>query len=317
MDFTNPNVREESRALTGWLRNTAVDLAVFNRYGLNASGEHLHFRAMQSAGSSAVSSAFYDGFYSTLDTLNSVRKVATLLETSDGDPLTVPTTADSESAVLLGENADMTTEEIEVGNFTLAAYKYTSKIVKLSNELVKDATPSFLSHLGKVLGNRISRISNLHFTVGTGTNQPQGIVTGSTLGHTAGSASVITYDDLVELQHSLDAALWASSGWMMSAPTFKAIRTLDDGNGNLAFQNGRLLGMPVHFNPAMPAIGASAKPILVGDFGQYLIREAGGLSVRRYAERFAEYDQTGVAAILRTDGRLAVPTAVRHLVMSS
>ncbi|WP_428303699.1 phage major capsid protein [Lacipirellula sp.] len=270
---------------------------------------------MQSASSSAVSSAFYDGFYSTVDQLNTVRRIATLLETDDGEPLTVPTTDDSEAAVQIAENAYMSTEEIAVDNFTLGAYKYASKIVRVSNQLVTDATPSFLRHLGKVLGHRIARISNLHFTTGDGSGKPQGIVTGSTPGHTAASATVITYDDLVELQHSVDAALWPKSGFMMSADTFKVVRKIDDGYGNLAVQNGRLFGMPIYMNPAMPTIEAESKPILCGDFGQYLVREAGSLSVRRYGERFAEFHQTGVAAILRTDAKLAVPSAVRHLLM--
>jgi HK97 family phage major capsid protein len=316
MDFYNEAVREESRALSGWLHNGTADSVTFSRHGLRTVGEQVQFRAMQSASSPAVSSAFYDGFFSVVDTLNTVRRVATLLETDDGEPLTIPTTGDDESAALIGENADMSTEQIAVGNFTMGAYKYSSKVVTMSNELFKDATPSFLGHLGKVLGNRIARISNLHFTVGDGSGKPTGIVLGSTLGHTAASATDITYDDLVELQHSVDAALWSKSGFMMKSDTFKVVRKLEDGNGNLAVQNGRLFGMPVHVNPAMPTIAAESKPILCGDFSQYLVREAGSLAVRRYGERFAEWHQTGVAAILRCDGKLAVPSAVRHLLMA-
>lgn len=62
--------RAESRTLTNWIRHGTFDPA--NRFGFTQNGEYLAFRAMQSADNSAVDSAFYRGFFSTLDLLNPV-----------------------------------------------------------------------------------------------------------------------------------------------------------------------------------------------------------------------------------------------------
>jgi hypothetical protein len=53
---------------------------------------------------------------------------------------------------------------------------------------------------------RIGRGTNQHFTTGTGSSQPQGIVTGATTGVTAAGVAAITADELIDLVHSVDPA---------------------------------------------------------------------------------------------------------------
>ena len=60
--------------------------------------------------------------------------------------------------------------------------------------------------ISRKFAERLGRIHNQHFTTGTGSSQPEGIVTGATSGVTAASATAFTADELIDLQHSVDPA---------------------------------------------------------------------------------------------------------------
>src|SRR5690606_9194068 len=148
-----------------------------------------------------------------------------------GEALSVPTIDDDETGSLIGENADLgTATDVTVGSVTLGAFKYTSGILRLSQELFTDATPATMGQLGRALGKRVGRLANAHFTNGTGTGQPLGVLRQSTEGKVAAPATAITYGELVALQHSLDAAYWGRAGWMLHPDTFKVVRDLASAN---------------------------------------------------------------------------------------
>ena len=317
MDFANETVRAESRALSAWIRFKETTSDEMSRFGFGGGHNTVQIRAMQSGGSTVVASAFFDGFMEALDRYNPVRRVASIFDTESGEPSTVPTIDETdETGSLIVENADLTTAaDVEVDGVTLGAHKYSSGILRMSQELFTDATPATMGQLGRTLGKRVGRLANAHFTTGTGSSQPFGVVTQSTEGKVAAADDAIAYADLVDLQHSLDSVYWGEARWMMNPNTFKVVRDLASASDVPAFQNGKLLGSSVLLNSAMPAVSAESRPVLYGDFSSYLVREM-PLEVRRYRERFVEFGQIGLSAFVRTDGKLAVPSAVRHLAMA-
>src|SRR3546814_11896145 len=58
------------------------------------------------------------------------------------------------------------------------------------------------------LGTLLGRITNKHCTTGTGGSQPNGLITAATVGKTGTTGQTLTviYDDLVDLEHSVDPA---------------------------------------------------------------------------------------------------------------
>src|SRR3546814_20866841 len=58
------------------------------------------------------------------------------------------------------------------------------------------------------LVTRLGRITNKHFTTGTGGSQPNGLITAATVGKTGTTGPTLTVlsDDLVDLEHSVDPA---------------------------------------------------------------------------------------------------------------
>lgn len=257
-----------------------------------------------------------------------VRSVATVLRTADGGALPMPTHNDTDQkGALLAENTQDAVQKIDTSSVTLNAYKYTSKIVQISKELLQDDAFDTAAWVGNALGERLARIHNQHFTTGTGSSQPNGIVTAATLGVTAAGASAIDFDDLIDLQHSVDPAYRNGASWMFNDATLKVIRKLKDSNGQYIWDAGTpangvpgsVLGQRYTINQDMASIGGSTKPVLYGDFSKYMVRDVLAIDLVRLVERYADYHQVAFVAITRNDADLldAGTNPVKYLAMES
>lgn len=286
-----------------------------------SSAKDLSFRALgtnqPTGGATLVPAGLIANFYSVLEK-SPVRSLATLVETADGAKIDFPAIVDAESGVLLAENGEAVYDDAEAVETSLGSFSFHSKILKVSRELIEDASPTLLPMIGRALGNRVARICNFYFTTGTGSGQPRGVVTAATVGKTVADDVAVTYTDLVDLMTALPDVYEGGAHWMMNGTTLGAIRKLS-GTPQPLFSgiNGDLLlGKRVVVNPAMPAMAADNKTILYGDFSAYLVREVKDPTLRSYRERYATEGQVGFAAILRADGDLADENAVVALRMA-
>jgi HK97 family phage major capsid protein len=73
------------------------------------------------------------------------------------------------------------------GQKQLDAFSYATPWLRVSKELADDSLFAMEALLGRLLGKRLGRIANNKLTVGTGSSQPNGIVTASSVGVTAAS----------------------------------------------------------------------------------------------------------------------------------
>src|SRR5581483_9599571 len=209
-----------------------------------------------------------------------------VFDTASGNALPIPTDNDTTNAgAILGENTQVGTQDTTFGSITMNAYTYTSKLVLVSNQLLQDSAFNLDGFLSQKLGIRLARIVNTHTTTGNGANKPNGVVTASTLGYTAGgstssgSTTSLAYDDSVELEHSVDPAYRKNARFMFADTTLKAIKKLKDGIGRPLWRAGlaekepdTIDSYPYVINQDMAAMAASAKPVLFGDFQNYFIR---------------------------------------------
>src|SRR5690606_11276142 len=129
------------------------------------------------------------------------------IETATGNAIPWPTLDDtSNKGSLLTENTQVNPQDLTFNTKTLNAYKYSSDLILVSNELLQDSALDVESIIRMALAERIGRILNEHFTTADGSSKPHGIVTASSLGVTAASQSAITADELIDLEHSVDPA---------------------------------------------------------------------------------------------------------------
>jgi HK97 family phage major capsid protein len=220
---------------------------------------------------------------------------------------------------ILAENSQATELDMAFGAVNLAAYVYTSKVVTVPLNLVQDSAFDLDSYIARKLGIRLGRIQNTHFTVGTGTNQPRGIVIDATSGKVGltGQTLSIIYDDLVDLEHAVDPAYRPQSKFMLHDSSLKVIKKIKDTTGRPLWRSSlegigvsvgnnpdTVNGYPYVINNDMAVMAANAKSVLFGDFSNYAIRDVLGVTVMRLTERFADFFQVGFIAWARADGAL-------------
>lgn len=276
------------------------------------------------AGGYAVPPAFRDIMVETMKYYGPMLQVAETITTDTGANLPWPTNDDTANVgAILAENTQLTEQDVTLGTASLDAYMYTSKLVRVSYQLLQDR-PDFDTFLARKLGQRIGRILNQHFTTGTGSSQPDGIVTNATVGVT-GSGSFATtggiaYDNLVDMVEALDPAYGSGPGlaWMMHQSVRKAVRKLKDGQQRplwepsmQAGEPDSLLGYPVRLNNDLATLATSSKSLLFGNYSEaYVIRLVTGVNTLRLTERYADYLQVGFLAFQRADGTLQNGNAV-------
>lgn len=254
--------------------------------------------------------------------------VTTELTTSSGNPIKVPTVDDtSKSAALHTEGAALTddgSEDVTFGQKSLDAYVYDTEFLKISMELLQDSAFGVEAFIGGLLGERLGRKSNSILTVGTGSSQPNGIVTASSLGVTAAAVAAVTWDELINLEHSVDPAYRSSpkAAYMLNDGTLLAVRKLKDGNGQYIWQMGNvqqgipasLNGRRYFINQAMASLATGNKTVIFGDLGKYFVRKVGAPVIGVLRERF--WPDLGMAGLIRLDGELSDTAAVKHLIQA-
>ena len=256
--------------------------------------------------------------------------VARALTTSGGNPMPFPTVNDTAStAGAHTEGATLTDDggkDVTFGEKQLDAYAFDTEWLKVSKELNDDSYWAMEVLLADLLGERLGRIANLQLTTGSGSSAPNGIVTASALGNTAAATAAITFDEIIDLEHSVNRAYRRapSCGYMMNDQTFKAIRKLKDGDGNYLWQQGdvkngapdTLNGRSLVINDDMADLGAAAKVMLFGDFKKYFVRKVGAPLIGALQDKDF-WPGFGVAGYIRFDGELSDAAAVKHLITAA
>jgi HK97 family phage major capsid protein len=252
-----------------------------------------------------------------------MRDVATVIRTSGVGMLQFPTSnGTSEEGEIIAENVTATDADVTFGTISLPVYKFSSKVITVPFELLQDSAVDVEAFIRARLTTRLGRITNRMFTVGTGSGQPHGIQQAAGTGFTAANGTsqvtAVTYDSLVELQHSVDPAYRDRRNvrWMFNDATLKKLRQIKDGSQRPIFvpgyENGppgsapdTILGAPVTINQSMPDMAASARAILFGDFSYYYIRDVMAVEMFRFTDSaFTKKGQVGFLAWMRSGGNL-------------
>jgi len=281
------------------------------------------------AGGYLIPQGFGGQIIEALKLYSNVRNISTVLSTATGNDLPFPTLDDTGSTgELLAIETEAAKGALAFGQKTLKAFKFSSKMVTIANELVQDSYFDLETYLVKIFAERLGRIENHYMTLGTGTTMPFGVVPASAKGEDA-TVSALTRDNLIDLLHSVDPAYRLSKNayFMMNDSVIKAlmklsIGTADDrplwnpGTASFGMANGTpdtIEGKPYVVNQDMANIGAGAKSVLFGDFSRYYVREVAGFRLLNLKERYAEFDQIALIMFHRLDSQLMTTGAIKHI----
>lgn len=312
----------DSRAFSQFLRrgidgvkDPEARQALQSRYEERAEGV-----ATGSAGGYLVPQGFWNNLVIAMKAYGGVLKYANVIETSTGNPMPWPGSDDTSNVgQILGENTQVTDQDIVFTTKTLNAYTYTSNQVRVSLQLVQDSAFNVDNFVQGRLSERIGRAAAQHFISGTGTGQPQGILASGAITQNqtlaTGNATGYSYSGLVDALHKVDPA-YRNGGncrWLMNDLGLAAVRKILDGQNRPLWQpdylaggdRDTILGYPVEVDQNMPAPAASAVSAVFGDFhAGYVVRRVLGLQLLRLTERYADYLQVGFIGFMRLDGRV-------------
>ena len=302
-----------NRVFTNFLRRGMADLSPEDKAVMSGKASQILNAAgigTGAAGGFTVSPEFRDKLIETQKWYGPMLQEAEVIHTETGAQLPWPTNDDTANVgAILAENTQVTEQDATFGTANI------------------DSAFNLGVWLPRKLGTRLGRILNQHFTTGTGTNQPDGIVTSAAVGATStGSFAAtggVSFDNLIDLIEALDPAYGGGEGlkFMGHQSVRKAIRKLKDSQGRYLWEPSvkegvpnQVQGYPFILNNDMPTLAASSKSLLFGNIRDaYLIRIVRDMQTMRLQERYADFLQVGFLAFERADGTLQDANAVRVL----
>ena len=302
-----------------------------------AAGENRAYQGITtpSLGGYLVPDGFRNTMTESLKAFGGLINHANVIQTATGNPLSWPTNDDTGNVgAILDENTQITELATSFGTKSVGAYTYTSKLVRVSVQLLQDNVFDLDNWLPRKLGERIGRAVADDLINGTGTTEPYGALPTSVEGATTTNANFVNYDagigyeKIIDLEHSIDPAYRALGRcrFIFNDTTLSHLRKFTDTTLRPLWLPvptpgfpSTINGLPYTIDQAMPSPSAAViKPIMFGDFQEgYLVRQALDVQAVRLTERYADYLQVGFFAFARLD---AVPDntgAYKHLAFSA
>jgi len=280
---------------------------------------------LKSSTGSPVPTSFYDQVLLLARFVGPMLETSTILNTAGGENLQIPSLATYSSGTAFAESVAIGESDPTFNNFvTLSAYKY-SFLTQVSRELVEDAGVDILGFLAQQVGNAMGYSVNEALTIGTGTVQPNGIVTraGSAV---TGTSLNPTADNLIDLVYSIDTAgrRLPGTGFQMNSSSIANVRKLKDGAGQYLFApslsadaRDLLLGYPIFENPSMATAASAVKPVIFGHLPSYYVRQVGGLKLDRSDDFAFSNDLVTFRATFRVDGNLIQTSHIKFFKSSN
>lgn len=267
------------------------------------------------AGGVLVPTSFANQIVEAMLDMGGIRPIANVVMTASGEEISFPTMNDAgEKGALLGEAADRKADEDSKELFDsvkVSSFVYTSKVIKIDNELLGDEAYNLPAKLPKMLAARIANITNEHYTTGSGVKRPTGITIAAPVGVQAAAAAALAYSDLLKLEHKVPSVYRKNAQFMFNDNTLLILKSMVDADGRpLWVDNTRsgapstIAGYPYQINDEMPDIGANNKSITFGDHKAYMIRDVKGAVLVKMVEKYADEFRTGFVMFSRHDGQL-------------
>lgn len=326
-DEAAAQAKAEKEVFNAWLRGGVEGLSpeqreVYSQHRASMPGKDGRPKATMSTttdsqGGYTIAEGFGGELLLEMLAMGGVRQAATILPTATGNPLPWPTNDDtSNTGELLAQNVTATAQDLTFGVVPLDAWTYSSKYVTVPIELLQDNSINLEVVLRDLLSTRLGRITNTHYTTGSGTLRPSGIITRAASGVAGASGQLTTFilDNLVDLEHSVDPAYrnLPGTGFMMHDTSLRQIKKLLDGEGRPIWLPGltsgepsTILRYPYFINQDMAVPAANAKSLIFGNLKKYMIRDVMAVELFRFTDSaFMLLHSVGFVAFMRTDGDL-------------
>lgn len=207
-------------------------------------------------------------------------------------------------------------DKIELDGFLAGA------LTLVSRSLINNTDFNLVDFVVEKMAYAVKRFIEHELLIGT-----SGKVTGlSTLtnGITAGSATAITADEVVQLHDSIKDDFQENAIWIMSPATRTALRTLKSTTGYYLLNDdlsspfgATILGKPVYVSDNMPDMGAGNVAIYYGDMRGLATKFSENMEIEVLREKYATQHAVGVVAWLEFDSKVEDNQMIAKLTMKA
>ncbi len=266
-----------------------------------------------------------------------LRMPTTKMPTAGGEPLNFPRVlAHGIATQVIAQGTAIGGTDPTFSYLHLDAYKY-GQLLQVSSEVLQDSGVDILGFIGSNIGRAVGRLIDADLIVGTGTAEPQGMMTLGTgsagTASTGGSLLAPSYETLVNLVYGVADSYrnHSATAWLMHDSTAGTIRKIRDGAGGTigavlwepsltqGIQGGepdRLLGFGVYTDAYVATAGSNARIIAFGDWSAYYVRPVGNFVIERSDDYAFNTDMVTFRGKQRIDGDFIDTTATNIMKQS-
>ena len=260
-----------------------------------------------------------------IETATLLRAGATTITTASGENMDMPVTLTHGTAALVAEAGTIAQADPTFGKRTLGSFKY-GELILVPNELLTDTAVDLDGYLARMAGRAVGNALGAHLITGTGSGQPTGLFTSTTLGATSptGTTGAPNFDTMIDLLYSVTGPYRNSpdAAWLIKDTTAGGLRKLKDSSGRYLWEPSvvpgtpdTILGHPVLTDPNVAATALNAKSVAFGDLSAYMVRLVNSIRFERSDDFKFDADVVAFRCLIRGDGLLLDQTgAVKHIV---
>lgn len=220
--------------------------------------------------------------------------------------------ANSTHDITVGYQSEFTDVTADSGAFSsvdLSGY-LAGALTLIGRSVINNATVPVTDFIVNQMGEEIAIWIEKELLTGSGSSAATGALNTTTTLTTAASTA-ITADELISLQAKIKQAYQGNACWTMHPDTFVAIKKLKDSNNRYLLQDDyssefpyRILGKPVYLSDNMPAVAASAKAVLYGDYSGLSVNFRENISIEILREKYATQHAIGVVGWFEFDSKV-------------
>ena len=286
-------------------------------------GQSMEFRATvdTTTGKDALARTLYGQLLAEAKERSTImRGGASIVSTSDGQPIDFTVIVGRASASIVGENGTIGESTPSTVQRSVGAYKYAYAST-VSTEFVQDKALDLVGFLVGDAGPAIGDGMGRHFLTGTGVSQPTGILTAApdaTATYGANAKDTTVSDALIDLFYELPSSYRANAAFVVSDLTAAKMRKLKAADGTYLWSSSVIAGAPDTFNgkPVLTDDGMPNDRVLFADLSKYRVRMAGPLRVERSVDYKFLNDQVVYRFIQRADGLLVDERSAKVLTVT-
>lgn len=241
-----------------------------------------------------------------------------------GGTLTIPYYDESTNAITVAYAEEFSELESSAGQFKSISLSHylVGALSKISKSLINNSNFPIVDYVVGKIAEKFALWTDRELIKGT-SDKISGL-SGITQKVTTAASTVITADELIDVQDMVPDVFQPNCVWIMSKNARSAIRKLKDGEGNYLLNKDAttkwgytLFGRPVYISDAVDSIAAGKTPVYYGDFSGLAIKTSEGFSLELLMEKYATQHAIGAVGWMELDAKVENAQKMSALVMKT